>query len=161
MATSYLPNIPTTLEIVTWLNTECPPADAEILRDAAESYSLWLRDQFTSTTKPSALELHRVTDAWMQDLVERDAQEPIKVKCILGMAILSFNSSWITTHLGPTFWSLNIPHGPPGRALLFAYLIWRYELRKVASLSVAPCPRLDSDTMHYDPVRDEERVMRT
>ncbi|KAI0967398.1 hypothetical protein F4678DRAFT_446553 [Xylaria arbuscula] len=153
MATSYLPNIPTTLEVVRWLNTECPPADAEILRDEAESYSLWLRDQFSSIEKPSTLELHRVTDAWMQSIIERNSCSPIKVGCVLGMAILSFNSSWITTHLGPTFWSLNIPRGPPGKAILFAYLVWRYEL-KVASLSVAPRPRQESNTLYYDPVRD-------
>ncbi|KAI3342281.1 hypothetical protein F4824DRAFT_495221 [Ustulina deusta] len=129
MATSFLPSPPSTIEVLLWLNNECDPAEAEIFTEGAEAYCLYLLNQFSDTTRPSTEDFHRVTDAWLETIVERNSRSPVRAEFVFGMATLCFSGNWIVTHLGPTLWSPALPRGLPGRALLFAYLVRRYELK--------------------------------
>ncbi|KAI1429116.1 hypothetical protein F5Y12DRAFT_728148 [Xylaria sp. FL1777] len=129
MATSYLPTPPATIEILLWLNSECDYKDAEDFRERAESYCLYLLRQFSDTTQLSTEELNEATDAWVQPIVEQNSRSPIRADLVIGLVPLCFSGKWILTNVGPALWSQNMPKGPSGRALLFAYLVWRYELK--------------------------------
>ncbi|TGJ84683.1 hypothetical protein E0Z10_g4050 [Xylaria hypoxylon] len=119
---------PSVDEIKWWLNSICTSTNAEIFINGAESYCLYLVNQFTNTSTPSLEEFNAASDSWVQTVAEQNLESPDRIGFVLGMCTLCFTDTWILTRLGPTLWALGVQtNSSTGMSMLYAYLVWRYE----------------------------------